>query len=161
MLAPWIERGGRTVAESTWESRELPVLEALRALEVEREARRHPKIDLGEVADRVELPRHAVDAAAQALYEADPPYISGTPAWGTGPWQVINLRLTERGRRAVRQWPSDEVYEAFVGALQRRIDAEPDEVKRGKLEALLTHALDVGKGMVGSALVEALKYGLA
>lgn len=60
--------------ESTWESRDLPVLELIVAHFDDVDANR---LDIEQLVDLAGIPKSEVLRALKALHEADPPYIVG------------------------------------------------------------------------------------
>jgi hypothetical protein len=78
----------------------------------------------------------------QALLEAG--FLTGTNASGGTEYDYfIRLRLTEKGRRAVGQWPPGAV-EAFLAELDRHIVREHDPDKKSKLQRWRDAAADAG-----------------
>lgn len=88
----------------TWEEREQRLLEAIATAEEEgREAR----------ADELDSPTglspQQVQQGLRALYDAG--YVDGIDVTAQGDtFDLLNIRLLERGRRAVGQWPSEDQY---------------------------------------------------
>ena len=77
-------------------------------------------------------------------------------------WELMSIRLTERGREAVRQWPPRDAYEAFADLLEDRIDAEGDPAERTRLEKARDSLGSVSRevfGSIASAWVRA-QFGL-
>jgi hypothetical protein len=106
------------MAEDTWESRALPLLEALADIETTA-----PRATLAELEDRTGIPVAAIDVELERLV-ADR-FIAGTISRSFGPpgsYSLIAFHLLERGSRAVGQWPSDSPYEALLTLLEERID---------------------------------------
>lgn len=88
--------------EPTWETRELPVLEAVvRCFE-----RGTPFPTVRDLAEVVQIEPHQVLLALQALSEADPPYVDLQMYLSDRPDHHRVKRIMERGRRAVGQWQS-------------------------------------------------------
>ncbi len=92
-----------------------------------------------------------VQRGLQALYDAD--YIEGIVATGQDEiFDLLNIRLLERGRRAVGQWPAEDQYAALMQVLERQIAASGDPAERTKLERLRDAAIGLGEGMVATIL---------
>lgn len=145
------------MAESTWENREVRLLEEVRAIEAEQEepgAARRAVPRLKMLADRLDMPMETVSAGMRALATADPPYITGADASTWGGFDILDFRLTERGRRAVGQWPSDHAYDAMLQTLTRQIQDEPQPDKRQALEKIRDGVLVVGRE-VGTGVLTA------
>jgi hypothetical protein len=133
------------VAVPTWHERELPALEALAALEETREN----GSSLDEVAELAGLPRARAVIAVEALIDSG--HVAGHPAHDMAGKDWLALRLLAPGRRAVRQWPSDDLTaDALVDVLEQRIAQEDDPDERGRLERMRDAARNLG----GAALRE-------
>jgi hypothetical protein len=142
-------------AASTWESRDLAVLEVIRAAEIKASDTGYAVLrDPQSLAAELDLPRHEILASLRDLAEAQPPYVIGTDASDISEWYLTDIRLTERGRRAVGQWPSEEAYDALLQLLSQEIDAEPEAEKRRGLEKMRDGVLQAGRE-VGVALLTA------
>jgi hypothetical protein len=63
----------------------------------------------------------------------------------------FDLRLTERGRRAVGQWPPGAI-DALLAELDRHIARERDPEKKGRLQRWRDAAAEVAPEVVGSAI---------
>lgn len=87
----------------------------------------------------------------RALYEAG--YIAGNPqGMSQRIFDLVEIRLLERGRRVVGQRPPEDQYDAFVAVLEQQIaEAESDE-ERTRLERMRDVALGVGQDVVASVL---------
>ncbi len=86
----------------TWEEREL------RLLEVIAQGEDGPSFALpssDDATERTGLDPQTAQTALRALYRAD--YITGSKVNTHSGWGLLSIRLTERGRRAVGQWPSE------------------------------------------------------
>lgn len=135
------------MALSTWETREQRALEAIfEAEEADQDA--FSTVDL---AESLGIDISKARRSARALYEAG--YIYGSDASTTAGFDLLGMRLLERGRRAVGQWPSEDVYDALVRLLQAQIAEEEDPERRTRLQRLLTSVTEVGKDVAGGVLV--------
>ena len=93
------------MARSTWHARDLPILEAVAAAEEADAA-----IDSDGLATATGLSETAVARGLAALLDGD--YISGDDESSqTTPFALLDVRLRERGRRAVGQWPSEDPFD--------------------------------------------------
>jgi len=133
----------------TWESREIPMLEVI-ALDEQQGSGVPLASDV--IGMRAGLADRDVAVGLRALHEAD--YVTGAAIHTTGGWSMINVRLTERGRRAVGQWPSDDLADELIRILDARIERAHDEGERSRLKKLRDAALDVGRGLLSDALFE-------
>jgi hypothetical protein len=135
------------MAEETWQTQERPILEAVRAGEID-----GTLLDSRTAGAAVGLDETASGWAAQELVNAG--YITGVDAGSLAePFTAyLNLRLTEKGRRAVGQWPPGAA-EAFFAELERLIAHEKDPEHRRRLERWLELGREVGADIVGSAIV--------
>jgi hypothetical protein len=137
----------RRVAEDTWVAQDRPILEAVRAAEMASE--RLNSLTAGAAGG---LEGDGAGWAVQDLVEggfligarAD----SGAEAFDS----YIGLRLTERGRRAVGQWPGDPVT-FFMAQLDRRIAEMLEGDERTRTQRARSHLGDIAKGVLASALV--------
>jgi len=138
--------------ESTWETRELPVLEAASRYFDDHPMQPGPTV--ADIAQRTRLEEWDVFRAVQAL---SPTHLE-LKLYGAGgrPGPHRILRVTDQARRAVGQWPTPEaVVERIARALIEAADREPDERKRSRLrtagEALLGFGKDVAANAVANA----------
>jgi hypothetical protein len=126
---------------SLWDDRDFPILQAVQRLTTEARTTELDPI----VAEVGALPREVVSDSLNRLQEAGyivgyyPPYAHGDPSdW----WDV---RLAERGLRAVGQWPPSDQYTAIVAALDRFVDRQTDPDDRSRAERIRAAVLDGGK----------------
>ena len=98
-----------------------------------------------------------VQRSLDRLYEGDmiaavvSPMMSGGASYG-------QIRPTTAGRRVVGQWPSGDVAEALVAALEARIADATDPDERDKWQAVRDNMRSLGISAVASMLVEAGKF---
>ena len=136
-----------SMATYTWDTRELPILDAVAVAEEAGKA-----IGWGNVAETTGIEAEIVRRSLESLLSAD--YISGMAYHeGGGSFEIANIRLTERGRRAVGQWPSGDPFVALTALLEHRIATESDPARRSKLQRFLDAMTDVGKDVTGGVLV--------
>ena len=67
------------------------------------------------------------------------------------------LRITPRGRRAIRQWPAEHSVEIFVEIIERNIHLAPDDETRSKLQGLLDATRAVGTDVLAGVISNLLK----
>lgn len=134
------------MAKPTWDARERRLLDAVAAAE---EDGAEPNAqDLGPATG---LPAAEVQRGLRALYDAE--FITGIVATAQSDiFDIMSIRLLERGRVTVGQWPSDDAYDALVAVLDEQIAAAKTGEERSKLERLRDLAGELGKGMVASIL---------
>lgn len=120
--------------ESTWASRDLPVLTAVVEL-WEETFPSTSSIGRLEVVQRTGLANDDVDRAISALIEAG--YLEWVPNRGGD--RIYSWRITgisSGARRLVGQWPSpEELVKQIVSALEVAAENEPDAEKRSKLKS--------------------------
>lgn len=131
----------------TWESRERPLLAA-----VARAEETGARADTQSLAHDTGLTTRDASIGLRALSEAE--YVTGIDATGLDgpPFELLNVRLLERGRRAVGQWPADDLREVFVAILDDRIANSSDPEERSRLERLRDGAVSVGREVLISLL---------
>jgi hypothetical protein len=116
--------------ESTWEPRDLPVLDAIVRYFDERDA-----ADIPDVETFAKITGMDPDQVARAVRALSPRFIKTQAALG-GLMDVAIMGITDEAREKVGQWPTPEaVADRIVTALLEAADREPDEGKRTKLRA--------------------------
>jgi hypothetical protein len=136
--------------DTTWESRDLPVLKAV--VELYEEKGRGPKVSAIEA--RTGLDHDTVQRALRALY-TEPYFEEGQGAWGAGLLMVG--KPTSAALRVAGQWPTPETQvERLIAAFQAAAEdqSRPEEERsRAKQVGLwLTGALQqVAIGALGGA----------
>ena len=145
--------------ESTWLSRDLPVLTAV----VELYEERFPSTSsLGrlEVAERTGLAHDDVDRAIVALVEAG--YLAWVPNRGddrVASWRITGI--SGSARRLVGQWPSaEELVREIVAALNVAAESEPDEAMRSKLKAVAGGISSFAKDIVTNVAANLIAGGV-
>lgn len=141
----------RAMGNETWETREQPILEAVFELEEKAEF----TITMEDVQERTGLERPEVARALRALMEAL--FVTGASITVDGEFEMSNIRLHERGRRAVGQWPSDDAFAVVIRVLEARLESETDPAARSRLQKLLSTVTEVGTDVVGGVLTAAVK----
>lgn len=137
------------MAAGVWATRELPVLEAIAALE----ASGDPAATEQELLEATGLDAYSLSIALRALFEGE--FLTGVNHGlrGSGEWHIEFVRLLPAGRVAVGQWPSGDPLTAVLAELDVRIHAEGDPVQRTRLEALRAAATEVGKDVLSGVAV--------
>lgn len=131
----------------TWEDRELVLLEAIALAEQDLD---EPLVSFA-LPDRTGLEDLEVQRGLRALFEAG--FIGGTEAGiNQRLFDLYNIRLLERGRRTVGQWPPENQFDAFVEVVNEKIAAADSDEERSKLERIRDTALGVGRDVLTSVL---------
>jgi hypothetical protein len=140
--------------DSTWEARDLPVLDAAARI-IDRDGPvpgayiRDIATDAGLEIDEVVRATHALEDAG--LIEMAQRSLGG----GGGNWRVCGL--SGGARQIVGQWPTPEnLADRIVAALQDAADNAPSEEERSRAKRLLDGASGVGKGVLTGVLVKVL-----
>jgi hypothetical protein len=113
----------------TWDTLEGPVLESIADLEPT-----NRDLNNDDIATSTGFDRDTIDRALLGLLEAEPPYITGTNAAGEELCYLIGVRLTERGRRTVGVWPTEDSGEALLELLAARVAAASTPEERSRWE---------------------------
>jgi hypothetical protein len=139
------------MVKDTWESRELPLLEAI----AQADAEGHEYPESGSLAEKTGLPYVQVQAGLKALLQAD--MIAGAKINTPSGWGLVNISLRERGRIASGAWPSGDVYAELLRVLDDRIAGTKDSEQRNALQRLRGAVVDVGTGVVSAAVYDLLR----
>jgi hypothetical protein len=118
--------------ESTWETRDLPVLEVVVRYFDENAGMLYPQVH-----DLVEITGQEPMEVYRALKALEPDYVRLQEVMSGGDPNPHTVRaITSEARRAVGQWPTPEgLADRIVAALLEAAEREPDEKKRTKLRA--------------------------
>ncbi len=139
------------MAELTWDSRELPILEEVAAAEAVDQS-----LTSGDLVERTGITEAQVGRGLAALIDGD--FIQAVDVSSGGGKEFLEIELRERGRRAVGAWPPDvPSFAAFMDAVAAQIESAPDEEAKSKLRRLLEAAGGVGKEITTAVLVEYAK----
>ncbi|GAA1691942.1 hypothetical protein GCM10009745_41660 [Kribbella yunnanensis] len=142
--------------ESTWESRDLPVLEAIVRLYEETGTLMSPS-RIGVTAG---VPESDVQKALRALQHNDPPYITKLSKQGNGDVYLVGAP-TGHARRTVGAWPTpDALADRIIAALNEAADNEPDEVKKGKLRRAAEAVAGVGRDILTDVTAQVITKGM-
>jgi hypothetical protein len=138
------------MATGTWQTRELPILEAIAAAEAAGE-----DINSDDIPTATGIPQVAVTGGLRALLDAG--MIAGARINTFGGFGMLMIRLREKGRRAVGQWPTGDPVSDLVRLIEARELAAADPLERGRLRALLDAVVDVGKGTASDLLASLIR----
>src|SRR5687768_4558085 len=141
--------------ESTWEQRDLPVLDA-----VVRYYDEHDGPEIPDVETFAKLTRMDPGQVGRAVRALSPRFIKTGPALG-GLTEVPIMGVTDEARQAVGQWPSAEVWvDRLVQALREAAEREPDPERRGRLRAMAEglggFARDVAVGVLSGGITQSM-----
>jgi hypothetical protein len=133
--------------ESTWERRDLPVLDAIVRYFDEEDSAVIP--DAGAFARITGMDAGQVGRAVRAL---SPRFVKTGPTMGDLT-DVPIMGITDEARQAVGQWPTPEsVADRIVAALVEAADREPDQGKRTKLRAAADALGSFGRDLLVSVV---------
>jgi hypothetical protein len=143
--------------DSSWETRELVVLEA---------AVRHfddpdaASLDPSQIAQMTGLDESSAMRALRSLVTAAPPYVVGvTTAEFAFPTMLTDV--TERARRTVGQWPTPEgLSNRIVAAIEEVAANASSEDERSRARRVLESVGGVGKGVLTAVLAKVLTEGV-
>ncbi len=143
--------------ESTWEPRDLPVLDAIVAA-FDDPTRRH--MFTHETAALTGMDQATVVKAVRAL---DGRYLVTRQSSGDDELEAITVvGVTDAARHAVGQWPSPDAWaDRIVQALLEAAEQEPDEAKKSGLrtaaDALGGFGRDVLVGVMSGGITQAMR----
>ena len=145
------------MAEKTWATRELPVLDWLVQYFDEPDAR---AILLTDITEAMAWEEADVTRALARLAKAQPAYITWPDIAETDVPQYVT-GVTERALTATQAWPSAEsAADSMLAALRDAIDRTDDPEEKTKLQRLLAAAGSVGTSVLGGVLTAASTTGL-
>jgi hypothetical protein len=141
--------------ESTWDTRDLPVLDAIVRYFDEHDGPEIP--DVGTFAKLTGLDPGQVARAVRAL---SPRFIKTAATMG-GLMHVAIMGVTDEARQAVGQWPSPEVWvDRLVKALRVAAERESDPEKKSRLRAMAEglggFARDVAVGVLSGGITQSM-----
>jgi hypothetical protein len=130
--------------ESTWEIRDMPVLENI--VRVHDETGNTP--DPSEICTALGFDDEEVQRALRALAQEEPPLITKFHKVLSG--RILGVGApTGYARRMVGAWPTpDGLADRIIAALNEAADNEPDEVKKGKLRRGAEAVAGVGRDVL-------------
>jgi hypothetical protein len=138
--------------ESTWESRDLPVLDAIVRLLDQGSF----SVSVRDVVTETGLDTTTVDRAITAL---EGPFVVEYEQFATGgdpnPWSV--RQVTAAARQAVGQWPTPESLTARVAqGFSDAADREPDAERKTKLRQVADFLGNTGKDVAAEVLAKVI-----
>lgn len=153
----WEPRSTVAVVESTWESRDLPVLAHI----VEYYDEHGYSPDPPYIADACGFDDNkVVQRALRALEHEVPPFITGFDKVMTG--SIVGIGApTGHARRTVGAWPTaDALADRIIAALNDAADNEPDEAKEGRLRRGAEAVAGVGKDVLTDVMAQVITKGI-
>jgi hypothetical protein len=141
--------------ESTWETRDLRVLDAVVRYFDEQDSAEIP--DAETFAKITGMDSSQVGRAVRAL---SPRFIRTGPGLGSLT-EVPIMGITDEARQAVGQWPSPQVWvDRLVQALHEAAEREPDPERKGRLRAMAEglggFARDVAVGVLSGGITQTM-----
>ncbi len=139
----------------TWQSRELPILNAIPGLE--ETTTRAVSMDALAMATAHEVDYDSLQRGLKALHDGG--YVTGQRINRDASHPIIHIEgigLTAPARRAIGQWPAS-VSQAFIVVLDRAIEREDDEGERSKLERLREIAGKVSQETLTRVLTDVVR----
>jgi hypothetical protein len=139
---------------STWNTRELPVLEA--TVSMFDEMGNPGIITVRDLCDRIEFSPQDVWRSLLAL-KGDYVTLRMVMAGGNPEPQMVT-GVTSAARRAVGQWPTAEsLTDQFMAGLAEAIQQEADPSKKSKLQAVASSMTAVGRDVLVSLISTAIR----
>lgn len=142
---------------STWETREVPVLEATISLLDDRDP--GAPVQLEEIVNAVDLGESEVSRSIAKLAHE---HLVVTPIKAmAGPVDYLVYEATPKGLRAAGVWPSEGAAAgAFLEALDQQIEEAPEgSSKKSALEQIKASAKNVTEGTLTAVFAAAVKAG--
>jgi hypothetical protein len=141
--------------ESTWETRDQLVLDA-----IVRYFDEHDGPEIPDVETFAKLTGMDPGQVARAVRALSPRFIKTQATLG-GLMAVAIIGITDEARQAVGQWPSPEVWlDRLVQALREAAEREPDPERRGRLRAIAEglggFARDVAVGVLSGGITQSM-----
>jgi hypothetical protein len=137
------------MAESTWESHAIPIVEAIARLETA-----HMGAHSLDVATETGL--DADEVAKELFALLDGRYVSGRDFSDAAIVRFIDLRPLERGKVLIGQWPGSDAFSILLDRIDQALaSASPQESTR--LRALKDALISVGARIGGSILGDVVR----
>jgi hypothetical protein len=141
--------------DSTWEQRDLPVLDA-----IVRYFDEHEGPEIPDAQTFAKLTGMDPGQVARAVRTLSPRFIKTQATMG-GLMHVAIMGVTDEARQAVGQWPSPDVWvDRLVQALWEAAEREPDPERRSRLRAMAEglggFARDVAVGILSGGITQTL-----
>ncbi|MGC4940784.1 hypothetical protein [Kribbella sp. DT2] len=142
--------------ESTWETRDLPVLEAIVRLYDETGSAMRPSA----INAAAGLSEDDLQRALRALRDNEPPFVTKMSGSLGGGIMLVGAP-TGHARRVVGAWPTPEgLADRIVAALNEAADNEPDEAKKTKLRRAAEAVAGVGRDILTDVTAQVITKGM-
>jgi hypothetical protein len=146
----------RAVAEETWNKVELPILERLAQAELDDTF--DTAFGYADMAEAFGVSPRQAEIALGALVDARFIKADSDDGGFSGQRTIAVRGLTEKGRRAVGQWPSEDPYSDLLQVLDARIEATADPTEKSKLRSFRETVVGMGRSVATSLLTEYIKH---
>jgi hypothetical protein len=141
--------------ESTWETRDLPVLESIVYGYDETGVSPTPT----EIAETCGLNSDEVQRALRALQHTEPSFVTKMAETSAG--IVLVGAPTGHARRVVGSWPTpDALADRIIAALAEAAEAESDPDTKGRLKRAADAVGGVGKSVLTGVLTHVITQGM-
>jgi hypothetical protein len=142
--------------ESTWESRDLPVLETIVRLYDETGSSPDPS----EISEALGLEGGEVQRALRALEHEQPSFVTRFDKVLTS--RIVGIGApTGHARRVVGAWPTPEgLADRIIAALNEAANNETDETKKGKLRRAAEAVAGVGRDILTDVTAQVITKGM-
>ncbi|WP_159081548.1 hypothetical protein [Nocardioides sediminis] len=142
--------------ESTWENRDLPVLESIVRLA---DQKRSP-VGAQQLVDDTGLDMDDVQRAIFALKNENPPFIEVGRPYANGFYHLIG-GVTGHARRTVGAWPTPEdLTDRLAAAFVEAAEAETEPTKKGKLRSAAEFFGGVGRDVSSEVIAKVITQGM-
>jgi hypothetical protein len=142
--------------ESTWETRDLPVLEYI----VEYYDEHGDAPDPSLICEALDMDDEDVQRALRALQHDQPPFITDVRTTAAGTIFGVGAP-TGHARRTVGAWPTpDALAERIVAALNEAAEQEPDPETKGRLKRAAQAVGGVGREVMIRVLSDVMTKGM-
>lgn len=138
--------------ERRWDTHELRVLRAIEE--------REPVPSSTEVVAALagQLEKQEVQETLHRLLDAD--YIAGVDATAmSGGVELLEVRLREKARVKLGQWPGDELAEVFLELLRDRADTTSDKGEKRRLDTAVSSLASIGGQTLSGILAQLVMRG--
>lgn len=145
--------------ESTWESRDLPVLSAVVDICDENEwGEARPNV----IADRTGLPLHDVNKALWRLAGERPPFFEVSDASDFDGREILSVsNPSGHAQRTVGTWPTAEgLTDRIAAAFAAAADAEPEVERKGVLRRGAEFFGGIGKDVTAEVIAKVITQGM-
>ena len=104
------------------------------------------------------LPPLQIAAGLRALVDAG--MIKGLNIHTQCGFDMLQIGIREKGRRAIGQWPPGDTFDALLALVEARLATTDDPSARSRLERLRDGLLAVGREVAGELIADVVRRGL-